>query len=289
MWKHFFGTGLSKILDDLGAQGEPPSHPELLDYLACEFIDSGWDWKHMVRFIVNSRTYRQSSIATPELLAFDPSNRELARQSRFRMDAELIRDQALWLSGFLLTDIGGPSVKPYQPMRYWEHLNFPMRTYEEDRGSGQHRRGLYTWWQRTYLHPSLMAFDAPTREECCVERTRSNIPQQALVLLNDPTYVEAARGFASRILREGGETDASRIEWAFRWALQRLPSEEEIRILSQLVLRHEEKYRGDPDSAGKLLEVGIAPIAQDVDRITLAVWTHVARVLLSLHETITRD
>ena len=201
LWKQFFGAGLSRQLDDLGAQGEPPSNPALLDWLACEFMDSGWDVKHMVHTIVTSETYKQTSVATPKLLADDPLNRELARQSAYRIDAELVRDQALAVSGLLVAKIGGPSVKPYQPDGYWENLNFPERRYVADQGDAQHRRGLYTWWQRSFLHPSLLAFDAPSREECCAERARSNIPQQALVLLNDPTYVEAARAFAARVLR----------------------------------------------------------------------------------------
>ncbi|HVV98809.1 MAG TPA: PSD1 and planctomycete cytochrome C domain-containing protein, partial [Planctomycetaceae bacterium] len=202
LWKQFFGMGLSKVLDDLGAQGEPPPKAALLDWLACEFTDSGWDVKHMVRLIVTSETYRQVSTATPELLAADPYNREHARQSAYRLDAELVRDYALSVSGLLSPKIGGPSVKPYQPDGYWENLNFPTRDYVTDKGEAQHRRGLYTWWQRTFLHPSLLAFDAPSREECCAERNRSNIPQQALVLLNDPTYVEASRALAARILTE---------------------------------------------------------------------------------------
>jgi hypothetical protein len=289
MWKHFFGTGLSKVLDDLGAQGEPPTHPELLDYLACEFMDSGWDWKHMVRFIVTSRAYRRSSIPAPEQLALDPYNRELARQSPFRMDAEGIRDHALAISGLLVDTIGGPSVKPYQPDGYWENLNFPPRTYTPDRGASQYRRGLYTWWQRTFLHPSLLAFDAPSREECCAERTRSNIPQQALVLLNDPTYVEAARGFAVRMIREGGDDASSRIAWGFRQSLQRLPRTEEMEPLLELLKRHEDRYASDPTSAQKLLATGNAPVPEDLDPAEVATWTHVARVLLSLHETLTRS
>ncbi len=289
LWKHFFGTGLSKILDDLGAQGEPPIHAELLDYLACEFMDSGWDWNHMVRLIVTSRTYRQSSVGTAEQMAADPYNREYARQSTFRLDAELIRDQSLYVSGLLASEIGGPSVKPYQPAGYWENLNFPTRTYEEDRGSAQHRRGLYTWWQRSFLHPSLLAFDAPSREECCAERTRSNIPQQALVLMNDPTYVEAARALAGRILEQSYNSDESRIEWAFQQVLQRKPSRTEIETLSQLLKQHRERYSSDAVAAGKLLAVGIAPNPRDFEPSSLAAWTHVARVLLCLHETITRS
>jgi len=289
LWKHFFGTGLSKILDDFGAQGEPSAHPELLDYLACEFMDSGWDWNHMVKLIVTSRAYKRSTIATPEQLSADPYNRELARQSPFRLEAELIRDQALYVAGLLVPEIGGPSVKPYQPAGYWENLNFPMRTYQEDRNSGQYRRGLYTWWQRTFLHPSLLAFDAPSREECCAERTRSNIPQQALVLLNDPSYVEAARGFASRMLSQGGDTTQSRIAWGFQQLLQRQPTSDEIATLERLLARHLERYASEPAAATQLLSTGLAQPPKDVDAVELAAWTHVARVLMSLHETITRS
>jgi len=191
MSKQFFGMGLSKVLDDLGHQGESPVNPELLDWLAVDFMDSGWDVKAMVRTLITSATYRQSSKARPDLVAADPYNRELARQSAFRLDAEEVRDNALKIAGLLVPKIGGPSVKPYQPPGYWENLNFPVREWENDRGENQYRRGLYTWWQRSFLQPSLLAFDAPSREECTAERTRSNIPQQALVLLNDPTYVEA--------------------------------------------------------------------------------------------------
>ena len=210
IWKQFFGTGLARVLDDFGTQGEPPVNPELLDWLACEFMDSGWDVKHMVRLIVNSRTYKQVSTASKELRTRDPYNRELARQGRWRIEAELVRDNALAISGLLAPKIGGPSAKPYQPDGYWENLNFPTRTYEADTGEGQYRRGLYTWWQRSFLHPSLLAFDAPSREECTADRSRSNIPQQALVLLNDPTYVEAARALAARIIQDGGRETTER-------------------------------------------------------------------------------
>jgi len=228
-------------------------------------------------------------VATSEQLAADPYNRMLGRQSSWRLDAELIRDQSLHVAGLLVAEIGGPSVKPYQPSGYWENLNFPMRTYVEDRGVGQHRRGVYTWWQRTFLHPSLLAFDAPSREECCVERTRSTVPQQALVLLNDPSFVEAARSFAARVLRDGGETVESRISWAYRCSLQRSPSESEIQILIPLLGHHEKRYAADPAAAAELLAVGIAPIPKDLDPVTLAAWTHIARVLMCLHETITRN
>lgn len=289
LWKQLFGLGLSKVLDDLGAQGERPANPALLDWLACEFRDSGWDMKHMVRTIVTSHTYKQVSTASPELLAADPYNREHARQSAYRVDAELVRDYALAVSGLLVKKIGGPSVKPYQPDGYWENLNFPTRTYAADAGENQHRRGLYTWWQRSFPHPSLIAFDAPSREECCAERNRSNIPQQALVLLNDPTYVEAARSFAARILKESTGTHEERIAWAWQQALQRAPRDAEVQTLRALLDKHLARYRDEPAAATALLKTGQAAVVGGVEPTELAAWTHIARVLLNLHETITRS
>ncbi|MGV3722031.1 MAG: PSD1 and planctomycete cytochrome C domain-containing protein [Actinomycetota bacterium] len=288
-WKQFFGTGLSKVLDDLGAQGEPPVNPALLDWLACEFMDSGWNVKHMVRTIVTSATYRQVSTARPDLVAADPYNREMARQSAFRLDAELVRDNALAISGLLVPKLGGPSVKPYQPAGYWENLNFPVRDYIPDQGENQYRRGLYTWWQRSFMHPSLLAFDAPSREECTAERTRSNIPQQALVLLNDPSYVEASRAFAARILREAKGSPDERIAWAWQRALQRNPRPTEARTVRGLFDEHLKTYRANPKAAGELLKTGFAPTPEGLDPVELAAWTHVSRVLLNLHETITRN
>ncbi|MBL9173588.1 MAG: PSD1 domain-containing protein [Verrucomicrobiales bacterium] len=290
VWRQFFGTGLSKVADDFGAQGEPPSHPELLDWLACEFRDSGWDLKHLVRLIVLSGTYRQDSKASRELMARDPDNRLLARQGRWRIEAELVRDQALSLGGLLVADIGGPSAKPYQPPGYWENLNFPVRDYDASPGAQQYRRGLYTWWQRSYVHPSLLAFDAPTREECAAERNRSNIPQQALVLLNDPSYVEAARGFAVRILKAPAtEGDAARADWAWRQVLGRAPSASERKTVLALLEKHRSEFRSDPESAGRFLKMGATPPPPDLDAASLAAWTDVARALLSLHETLTRS
>ncbi|MBL9189853.1 MAG: PSD1 domain-containing protein [Opitutaceae bacterium] len=289
LWQQFFGTALSGVPADLGAQGETPLNGALLDWLACEFMDRGWDVKHLVRTIVLSATYRQTSVATPAQLAADPDNREFARQGRFRVEAELVRDHALALGGLLSTRIGGPSVKPYQPARYWENLNFPPRDYTADSGEAQYRRGLYVWWQRTFLHPSLLAFDAPSREECAAERTRSNLPQQALVLLNDPTYVEAARALAARIVREGGATREARLAWAWQRALQRAPRSEELRTADALLDEHLRIYRTDPGAANALLATGDAPVSSGVDRAELAAWTHLARVLLNLHEFITRS
>jgi len=289
LWKQFFGTGLARVLDDFGMQGEPPVNPELLDWLACEFMESGWDVKHMLRLIVNSRTYKQASMASTKLQGLDPYNRQLARQSRWRIEAELVRDNALSIAGLLVPKIGGPSAKPYQPDGYWENLNFPPRTYDADKAESQYRRGLYTWWQRSFLHPSLLAFDAPSREECTAERGRSNIPQQALVLLNDPTYVEAARALAARTITDGGRDITARVEWVWRQALQRAPRPDEIKTIRPLLNRHVAEYQRDPQAADALLKVGLSVAPKSVDPAELAAWTQVCRVVLNLHETITRN
>ncbi len=289
LWKQFFGLGLSKVVDDLGAQGESPPDQPLLDWLACEFMDSGWDMKHMIRIIVTSGTYQQTSVVSKKLRARDPLNRELAAQGRWRLDAELVRDNALAVSGLLVEKIGGPSAKPYQPDGYWENLNFPPRGYDASKGQNQYRRGLYTWWQRSYVHPSLLAFDAPTREECAAERNRSNIPQQALVLLNDPTYVEASRALAVRMLKEGGADAKSRLAWAWREVLSRAPRPDEIATIQSLLDKQLAEYRADPAAAQALLKTGQTPAPTDADPSELAAWTNIARVILNLHETITRS
>ena len=288
LWLQFFGTALSKNPGDLGAQGELPPNQALLDWLAVEFMDSKWDLKHMVRLIVTSEAYRRSSVATPAQVAADPYNRELARQSPYRLDAELVRDNALAIAGLLVPKVGGPSVKPYQPDRYWENLNFPTREYMADKDESQYRRGLYVWWQRTFLHPSMLAFDAPSREEACTDRSRSNIPQQALVMLNDPTYVEASRAFAARVLAENGDDD-QRLAWAWRRALQRPPDAKEIGTLRKVLTDRRGAYRADPAAAKELLKVGLTPPPAQADPAELAAWTHVTRVILNLHETLTRD
>jgi hypothetical protein len=289
LWKLFFGHGLSRSLEDFGSQGEWPTHPELLDWLAVEFMDSGWDVKHMVKLMVMSGTYRQTSQVRPDLKEKDPYNRLYARQSRFRLDAEMVRDNALAVSGLLSPHIGGASVKPYQPAGYWSALNFPTREWQNDQGEQLYRRGLYTHWQRSFLHPSLLAFDAPTREECTVDRPRSNIPQQALALLNDPTYVEAARVFAERIFKEGGVGVHDRLNWAFRCTLSRLPTDDERKTLTELYAKHLQEYVLNESCAQKLLTAGAHPSPKDTDIAELAAWTSVARVLLNLHETITRS
>jgi hypothetical protein len=289
LWKLMFGQGLVRTLDDFGTQGAPPTHPELLDWLAVEMIDSGWDIKRMVKLMATSRTYQLSSRPSPELERRDPANRWLARQGRFRLDAETVRDNALAVSGLLSLRLGGPTVKPYQPAGYWDFLNFPRRQWVDDHGESQYRRGLYTFWQRTFLHPSLLAFDAPTREECTVERPRSNTPLQALVLLNDPTYVEAARVFAARIVREGGPAQRQRLEFAFRQALQRPPAAAEADLAQRLYAEHLKQYAADEPAARAVLKVGDAQPPAGVVPAELAAWTSLARVILNLHETITRE
>ncbi|RIK78900.1 MAG: hypothetical protein DCC68_14160 [Planctomycetota bacterium] len=287
LWKLYFGAGLSRKLDDVGAQGEWPTHPELLDWLASEFVDSGWDIKRTIKLIVMSGTYRQSSAASARLREADPYNRFLARQTRFRLDAELVRDNALAISGLLVKKLGGPSVKPYQPPGYWAYLNFPQREWQNGKGDELYRRGLYVHWQRQYLHPALLAFDAPSREECAADRPRSNTPLQSLVLLNDPSYVEAARALAEQMMRRDGDV-GSRLDWAFRRATGRRIRDAETKILLALFEKHLAEYRADENAAKALVSLGAKPAPTDLDVTELAAWTSVARAILNLHETITR-
>lgn len=289
LWAMFFGNGLSAVIDDLGSQGELPSHPELLDWLAVEFRESGWDLQHMVRLIVTSETYRQSSNLRPELKDADPANRLLASQNPRRLEAEFVRDNALSIAGLLnLEDIGGPSVKPYQPAGYYEALQFPNRDYVADTDARQWRRGVYTHWQRTFLHPMMANFDAPARDECAAARVNSNTPQQALTLLNDPAFVEAARGFAARLLEDKkATTDQARISAAYRVALNREPAPRELEALTAFLKTQQDHFSAAPEEAVKLLAIGLAPKA-DFDPVLHASWTQLARVLLNAHETITR-
>lgn len=288
LWAMYFGVGLSASVDDLGSQGELPSHPELLDWLASEFRDSGWNLRHMIRLILTSATYRQSSTARPELRETDPANRLLAAQNPRRLEAEFVRDNALFVAGLLdLRDIGGPSTKPYQPAGYYAALQFPDRDYLASAIDGQWRRGVYTHWQRTFLHPMLANFDAPARDECAAARVVSNTPQQALTLLNDPTFVEAARHLAVRIVTAGGADDAARLRTAFALALARAPKPAEVASLTAFLKTQRETYRAAPADADKLLRVGISPPPPG-DAIELAAWTTLARVLLNSQEVITR-
>ncbi len=288
LWYLFFGVGISASLDDFGGQGEPPAHPELLDRLAVQFHDGGWDVKKIIKQIVMSRAYRQSSIASIDLVSKDPNNRLYARQSRFRLPAEFVRDTALAVSGLLDPSIGGPSVKPYQPAGYYRHLNFPKRSYHHDTDSRQWRRGVYVHWQRQFLHPMLKAFDAPSREECTAQRPQSNTPLAALTLLNDPTFVEASRVFAERILKEGGKTDDSRLDFAYRRAVSRKPDSYERKLLFDLLEKSRSRYQKEPQAAKELLSTGLAPMPES-NVVEVAAWTSVARALLNMNETITRN
>ncbi|MGA0058851.1 MAG: DUF1549 and DUF1553 domain-containing protein [Planctomycetota bacterium] len=289
VWRLFYGRGLVATLDDFGTQGEPPTHPALLDWLARRFVDSGWDIRELVRLLVSSAAYRQVSDCGPEAARQDPYNAWFSRQARFRHDAEVVRDQALALGGLLAPTMFGRSVRPYQPAGFYQHLNFPRRRYEQDAGESLWRRSLYTHWQRQYLHPALAAFDAPSREECTVQRPRSNTPLQALVLLNDPIFVEAARALGTRTLREGGDSDDDRVTFLFRTVLARTPSGAERAVLADHVERLRAQYHGDSDAARALLEVGESPLPEDIDLAELAAWTGAGRVMLSLHETLTRS
>ena len=288
LWKSYFGTGLSKILDDLGTRGDWPHQEHLLDWLAVEFMDSGWDVKHMVRLMVTSSAYRQTSKPSEKLKDLDPYNRFFARQSRWRLEAEIVRDNALAISDLLTTTIGGPSANPYQPADYYKELNFPKRTYTPDKGPNQYRRGIYTHWQRTFLHPAMAAFDAPTREECTAERNISNTPLQALTLLNDPTYVEASRVFAEHILEQGGADFDQRLHWAYNRALDRSPTPSETNTMKTLFDEQLATFQAKPQAAKELAQVGYAPVPDKLNPSQLAAWTSVGRTLLNLHETIVR-
>jgi hypothetical protein len=287
-WRLFFGKAIVRTPGDLGTQGRWPTHPRLLDWLAVEFRESGWDVKHMVRLMVLSETYRQSSMPRPGLRDSDPNNKLLARQGRFRIAAEFIRDNALAAAGLLNREQFGPPIKPYQPDGYWQYLNFPKRTYKHDKNDDQWRRGVYMHWQRTFLHPMLKAFDAPNRGVCTAKRQRSNTPLQALVLLNDPTFVEAARTMAEHILQRPSESVSERITWAFRRATARKPEPREIQILTNLYNKHLKHYRDNPEDAKQLISVGLRDRPTAWPPAKVAAWTSVSRSILNLHETITR-
>jgi hypothetical protein len=291
-WQQFFGRGLVKTAEDFGAQGEWPTHPELLDWLAVEFIESGWDVKGLMKLIMLSNTYRQSSQFTPELLARDPENILLARGPRFRLDAETVRDGALYTSGLLVEKVGGRSVKTYQPEGIWEAVAFVgsnTREYRRDDGEALYRRSMYTFWKRTSPPPSLMAFDAPSRENCIARRARTNTPLQALVLMNDVQYVEAARGMARRMMADGGVAPADRLRYGFRLAVARQPSDRELTVLTKQLEEQQAHFAAHPDEAGKLLSVGEAKMEDGMEPAELAAYTMLANLILNLDETITKE
>ncbi|NOS71065.1 MAG: DUF1553 domain-containing protein [Verrucomicrobia bacterium] len=301
-WSVFFGTGLVKTINDFGSQGEWPSHPELLDWLAVQFRDGSeptrkarrdstpgsvgaWDVKGLVRLIVTSATYRQSAAVTPEKLERDPYNRHFTRGPRERLDAEFVRDNALAVAGLLNGKIGGPSVKPYQPPGIWDGTD---SKFEQDHGDALYRRGLYVFWRRSAHYPSFATFDAPSREVCTFLRQRTQTPLQSLVLMNDPAYVEAARGLAERVLREEPKDTNKRLVLAFRHTLGRKPQPDEIAVLQKTYTQQLASFRQDSEAAKALLKVGESPLSKQADTAELAAMTAVANVLLNLNETITK-
>jgi hypothetical protein len=286
-WQMYFGVGLVKTVEDFGSQGEWPANLELIDWLATEFIRTGWDVKAMQKMIVMSATYRQSSKLTPELVQRDPENRLLARGPRVRLSAEIIRDQALAVSGLLVEKVGGPSVKPYQPAGLWKELG--GEDYRQDTGEGLYRRSLYTFWKRAVPPPSMMNFDAAGREACTVRENRTNTPLQALDLMNDPAYVEASRVLAERMMREGGATTESRISFAFRLATARRPRPPELAILLESFHRSLDRFRTDPLGAAKFVSEGDHRRDETLDVSNLAAYTTVASLILNLDETVTKE
>jgi hypothetical protein len=305
-WQHSFGTGLVKTAENFGVQGEPPSHPELLDWLATEFASPsplplspggrgvgvrGWDVKAMRRLIVTSAAYRQSSQAGSALLQRDPDNRLLARGPRFRLPAEVVRDNALAVGGLLAEKVGGPSVKPYQPPGLWEQLagGAGEGPYVQDKAPGLYRRSLYVYRKRTVPHPALTTFDAPSREVCQVKRPRTNTPLQALELLNDVTYVEAARRLAQVMMTEGGRTPEERIRYAFRRATARVPEPGELQVLARGLARYRQTFASDKEAAARYVRHGESPIDPRLDPAELAAYTATAEVILNLDETITKE
>lgn len=291
-WQMYFGLGIVKTAEDFGSQGESPVHPELLDWLATEFVRTNWDVKAMQRLIVTSATYRQASRTTPELQERDPENRLLARGPRFRLPAESVRDNALTAAGLLNDSIGGASVFPYQPKGIWEEIAYgdvySAQRYVPSTGKDLYRRSMYSFWKRTSPPPALITFDASDREKCTARRSVTNTPLQALVLLNDPTYVEASRVLAQRMLTEAGADEQKRLRYGFRLATSRFPDNKELQILREMAHVQVEHFRSRPDEAKKLLAVGDSKAA-NLDAAELAGWTMVASTLLNLDETITKE
>jgi hypothetical protein len=291
-WQLFFGTGIVKTSNDFGSQGDWPSHPELLDWLATEFMARNWDVKSMLKLMVTSATYRQASTITPQSLERDPYNRLLTRGPRFRLDAEMIRDNALAVSGLLNRKIGGESVRPYQPPGLWEAVSFSKdfssQSYEQSKGQDLYRRGLYVYIKRSMPYPPLTTFDAPNREICTTQRPRTSTPLQALVLLNDPCYVEAARALAQRIMKDGGIDASRKLAYAFRLALARPPTKNELEVLQRIYEQQFHNFQQDKEAAKGLVSVGESPKPKDLEDSELAAWTAIGNILLNLDETITK-
>jgi len=292
LWQQVFGTGLVKTSFDFGSQGEVPTHPELLDWLAVEFHENGWDVKGMLRLMVCSATFRQSSQVTPELWKHDPENRLYARGPRVRLDAEQIRDNALAVSGLLQLEMGGRGVKPYQPPNIWEPVGFVgsnTRDYQQDHGAALYRRSVYTFLKRTAPPPFMSNFDAPSREALCMRRERSNTPLQALQTLNDVQHFEAARLVAERLLGNGGATTAERLEYAYQLILSRKAHADELAIAESVLNKYLVKYQQQPDQAQQILRNGESPSSAKFTPTELAAYTMLANLILNLDETLMRN
>jgi len=291
-WQQFFGIGIVKTAEDFGTRGEWPSHPELLDWLATEFMGSGWDAKHIVKLIVTSATYRQDSRVTPHQFEIDPENRLLARGPRFRLDAEELRDEALYVGGLLNLEMGGRGVRPYQPPGIWEAVGYTTSNtekYTQDHGDALYRRSLYIFWKRTAPPPTMITFDAPSREACRARRERTNTPLQALITLNDPQYFEAARHLGYRMMHEGGTEEAARLRYGFKLATGRSPCDSECNVLEESLAAQKAHYGADPEAAKKTISVGESPVPDDVPPTELAAYTMVANLILNLDEVLTRN
>lgn len=287
-WQMLFGTGLVKTVEDFGSQGEWPVNADLLDWLAVEFMDSGWDVKRILKTMVTSAAYRQASNVTPELLERDPDNRLLARGPRFRVSPETLRDQALLWSGLLVEKLGGPSVRPYQPPGLWQELQGGSG-YKPDRGEALYRRTLYSYWKRTVAPPGMAVFDSPSREVCVVREARTNTPLQALNLMNDVIYLEAARKLAERVLTEGGPSARQRLAYAARIVLSRPAKPDEIRILESALARFSARFDADGLAAAKLLQHGESPRNPALPASELAAYAAVANLLMNMDEAITKQ
>jgi mono/diheme cytochrome c family protein len=290
-WEKFFGVGIVKTSENFGSQADFPSHPELLDWLATEFVRLGWDMKAIQKEMVMSAAYRQSARVTSGLVERDPENRLLARGPRFRLQSEVMRDQAMAIAGLLVEKLGGPSVRPYQPEGIWDEINVygNLRNYKHDLGEGLYRRSLYTIWKRTSAPPGMTIFDMPSREVCTVKRSRTNTPLQALALLNDVTYVEAARVLAERMIEEGGATPEARIAWAFKRATARTPDADEVAVLARGLTLRIEKYKASLETAKRLIAQGESKANPRIDPAELAAYTMTANVILNLDEVVTRE
>jgi hypothetical protein len=289
IWEHFFGIGLVKTQEDFGSQGAPPSHPDLLDHLAYRFLESGWNLKELQRQILNSATYLQSSKGSRESYDQDPENRLISRGPRYRLPAQMIRDQALTAAGLIQQKVGGPPVKPYQPDGLWREIIKGRVKYVRDKGEKLYRRSLYTLWRRAVKPPEMMLFDANERDTCSVGQKRTNTPLQALMLLNDVTFVEASRGLAARMIREANSSSADRINHGMQLLLGRPASDDEHRLLGDELTQHLAAFKAAPATAGEFLGEGDSTVPAGTDQSELAAYTAIARILLNLDETLTKE